>query len=45
MVADSEFLPKAALHGLERLRESSFQEFPQLGRRLELWDGIEFLEC
>src|SRR5216683_5805292 len=30
---------------LERLREPGFQEFAQLGRSLELWDGIQFLEC
>lgn len=31
--------------GLERLREAGFQEFAQLGRRPELRDGIQFLEC
>jgi hypothetical protein len=30
---------------LERLGEPGFQELAQLGCRLELWDGIEFLEC
>ncbi len=30
---------------LKRLEEPGFQEFAQLGRRLELWNGIEFLEC
>lgn len=30
---------------LERLRESCFQEFTQLGRGFELRDGIQFLEC
>ena len=30
---------------LERLREPGFQEFTQLGRGLELWNGIQFFEC
>ena len=30
---------------LERLQEASFQELSELGGRLELWDGIQFLEC
>ena len=30
---------------LERLGEPSFQELAQLGRRLELRNGIEFLKC
>ena len=30
---------------LERLGEPGLQEFAQLGRHLEFWDGIEFLEC
>ena len=30
---------------LERLGEPGFQELAQFGRRLELWNGIEFLEC
>jgi hypothetical protein len=30
---------------LERLAEPGFQEFAQLRRRLELWNGIEILEC
>ena len=30
---------------LERLGEPGFQELAQLGCRLELWNGIEFLEC
>src|SRR5712692_2814977 len=29
---------------LERLREPGFQEFAQLGRSLELWNRIQFLE-
>ena len=27
------------------LGEANLQEFAQFGRRLELWNGIEFLEC
>ena len=30
---------------LERLREPGFEELAQLRSRLELWNGIEFLEC
>ena len=30
---------------LKSLREQSFQKLAQLGCRLELWTGIEFLEC
>jgi hypothetical protein len=30
---------------LERLLEPSLQELSQLGCRLELWDGIQLLEC
>ena len=30
---------------LERLGEPGFQELAQLGCRLELWNGIQFLEC
>src|SRR5258708_5618484 len=30
---------------LERLGEPGLQEFAQLGRRLELWDRIQFFEC
>jgi len=30
---------------LERMREACFKEFTQLGRSLELWDRLQFLEC
>ena len=37
--------PLSPPRGLERLGEPGFQEFAQLGCRLELWDGIQFFEC
>src|SRR5258707_1029266 len=37
--------PGAPPRVLERLGEPGFQELAQLGCHLELWNGIEFLEC